>query len=207
MTTDIKINLDKICAEFGLGLLNIPYKLYEKVATILSRSTDKDDFFLNLDYAFDLSEDILKDFSEYKLIDPLETIKTKIRKSQVNKQNIVYEKLKNESKKFHAKEFETEINKALCILVEDGPFAYMIWLKSQSKEPHSAMLIQTARILKELNVIEDTGIESKNNLKEEIEEIFLGKISNDLNKLFFVKTILEKMLTYARYKAKAKQKE
>ena len=111
----------------------------------------------------------------------------------------------NEKFDFSASNFETEITKALGILVEDGPFAYMIWLKSQDKEPHRAMLIQTARVLKELNLIRE--IEPTENLKEKLENIFLGDISSGLTKILFVKTILEKMLIYARYKAKAMQHE
>lgn len=80
----------------------------------------------------------------------------------------------------------------------------MIWLKSQDKEPHQAMLIQTGRILGELNVIKKIG--TNENLKAKIEDKFLNALS-DLTKALFIKTILEKMLTYARYKAKAMQNE
>ena len=67
------------------------------------------------------------------------------------------------------------------------------------------MLIQTARILMELNLIKD--ISTDKDLKEELEKAFLEEISSDLTKILFVKTILEKMLIYARYKAKAMQHE
>ncbi len=106
---------------------------------------------------------------------------------------------------FSSSQFETEITKALGVLVEDGPFAYMIWLKSQDKEPHRAMLIQTARILQKLNLIRK--IKHDDDLREKIEDAFLNEISSDLTKTLFTKTILEKMLIYGRYKAKAMQNE
>lgn len=141
---------------------------------------------------------------EKKLIDDFNFSKLK----EVEKEKNRIQKLTNNFQikfEFSASNFETEITKALGILVEDGPFAYMVWLKSQDKEPHRAMLIQTARILKELKLIAD--IATSENLKEKLENVFLGNIASDLTKTLFVKTILEKMLTYARYKAKAMQHE
>ncbi len=49
-------------------------------------------------------------------------------------------------------------------------------------------------------------IGTNENLKAKIEDKFLNALS-DLTKALFIKTILEKMLTYARYKAKAMQNE
>ncbi|SDN71786.1 hypothetical protein SAMN04488516_10592 [Desulfonauticus submarinus] len=129
-----KINLDKICAEFGMDLLN---------------------------------------------------------------KNIA-DSLTFEKRKKKVKSFETEITKALGIIVEDGPFAFLIWLESQKDDPHIAMMSITKELLLKLKLIEDSNID--------IEKKFL-KLSEDLTKTLFVKTILEKMLIYARYKAKAMQHE
>lgn len=138
------------------------------------------------------------------LIDNFDFSKIKEIKKEKNRIKKMIENF-NVRFEFSASSFETEITKALGILVEDGPFAYMIWLKSQDKEPHRAMLIQTARILNELKLIKE--IKPNENLKEKLEEIFLENIAEDLTKILFVKTILEKMLIYARYKAKAMQHE
>jgi len=192
-----KINLDKICAEYGMDLLKFPESLYNEAKKILQDSDNKEDF-EGKNYDESNWTEGLKEFKNYNLIDPLQDLKTKIRKD-----NQFY-KLKEKPPSFNSANFETEITKALGILVEDGPFAYMIWLKSQDKEPHRAMLIQTARILAALKVIKK--IETNKNLKKKIEEAFL-KLSEELSKLLFAKTILEKMLIYARYKAKAMENE
>jgi hypothetical protein len=102
----------------------------------------------------------------------------------------------------NSKELEREINKALGVLIEDGPFAYSIWLESKleskNENPHKLMITKSLEILK-------TGISltTKSNLREAI----LTDISSDLNKLFLTKQVLERMLVYARYRAKAIQKE
>jgi hypothetical protein len=195
----MQANLDKICAEYGMDLLNLPAELYEKTNGLIKSSSNFSDF-KNKNYnEFDLS-DSLKKFLGYGLIDPLKYLQNKINGEKFDKL-----KEKDHPLSFDSKSFETEITKALGILVEDGPFAYFIWLKSQDKEPHQAMLIQTARILMELNLIKD--ISTDKDLKEELEKAFLEEISSDLTKILFVKTILEKMLIYARYKAKAMQHE
>ena len=198
----LNINLDKICAEFGMDLLSLPNRLYIKSCEVIKNSNNKDEF-LNLDYAVNEFEKKLEDFFKDNLIDPLKNLKDKIRKA--DDQEEVYNKLKREPPKLPAKDYETEITKALGILIEDGPFAYLIWLKSEDKEPHRAMLIQTARILQKLNLI--GNINTEDDLKEEIETSFLNEITSDLTKTLFTKTILEKMLIYARYKAKAMQHE
>ena len=192
-----KVNLDKICAEYGMDLLKFPESLYNEAKKILQDSDSKEDF-ESKDYDESNWTVNLKEFKNYNLIDPLQDLKTKIRKD-----NQFY-KLKEKPPSFNSSTFETEITKALGILVEDGPFAYMIWLKSQDKEPRRAMLIQTARILAELNFIEKINPDS--NLKQEIESRFID-LSRVLSKLLLAKTILEKMLIYARYKAKAMENE
>ena len=192
------INLDKTCAEFGMNLLEFPKKLYEKANMIIKNSSNLNDFKIK-NYSWTEEESKCQNFYSFNLIDPLKAAQGKIK----NDNDFNKLKKKDEPLNFDPKIFETEITKALGILVEDGPFAYMIWLKSQDKEPHRAMLIQTARILRELGLIKE--INSSQDLKKE--DKFLSEISSNLTKTLFAKTILEKMLTYARYKAKAMQHE
>ncbi len=201
--TQIEMNFDKICAEYGMGVLSIPYQLYVKVKEILISSNNKEEF-LDKSYNFE-NEDNIKSLLDHKLIDPLSQYKKKINNAEEDRKDKVFNELKNSLHNISKKEFETEITKALGILVEDGPFAYIIWLKAQDKEPHRAMLIQTARILQELKII--NSISPDGNLKDKIEKAFLNEISTDLTKTLLVKTVLEKMLIYARYKAKAMQHE
>ncbi len=239
-----KINLDKTCAEFGMGLLKDFSELETLIVkdvvdhlTDLENVVDRFKFESN-ESNFDKSKkDAYKTKLENKLNEYIQSVFQNSSLSMVKKYLIVtwglyslkndliekfdfskikgIEKEKERVKKlidnlkikfeFSASSFETEITKALGILVEDGPFAYMIWLKSQDKEPHRAILIQTARILNGLKLIEE--IKTNENLKEKLEEKFLNDISVELTKTLFVKTILEKMLIYARYKAKAMQHE
>lgn len=98
----------------------------------------------------------------------------------------------------NSKELEREINKALGILVEDGPFAYSIWLESENKSAHKLMITKSLEILK-------TGISLT--AKDKLRDAILTDISSDHNKLFLTKQVLERMLVYARYRAKAIQKE
>ncbi len=192
-----KINLDKICAEYGMDLLKFPEILYNEAKKILQDSDSQEDF-EGKNYDESNWTEGLKEFKNYNLINPLQYLKNRVRN------NNQFDKLKEKPPSFNSSTFETEITKALGILVEDGPFAYMIWLKSQDKEAHRAMLIQTARILTDLKLIKE--INPNSDLKQEIENYFIG-LSDDLSKLLFAKTVLEKMLIYARYKAKAMQHE
>ncbi len=235
--TQIEINLDKICAEYGMGLLN-------EFCSIKADDIDSIQFneLTNIVESFKYSDTERFDrdkIDNYKneLKNKLEQLKTSLLSSSCsislkylfitwylpelakkiygrNSPNRI-EKISDEKERikkivnfkfeFSPSTFETEITKALGILVEDGPFAYIIWLKSQDKEPHRAMLIQTARILQELKII--NLISHEENLKDKIEEAFLDEISSDLTKTLLVKTVIEKMLIYARYKAKAMQHE
>jgi len=237
-----KINLDKICAEYGMNLLeefkeinlstNINFEELKNLVNVFKdRSVNtnfdvsrKEEYIqkLNEKISERINDIVQSDYTEIKKYILISWFFLPLMRAVTDKKNVFsdqYRKIDKEKNRinklikdqkkqlefnFSPSNFETEITKALGILVEDGPFAYMIWLKSQDREPHIAMLIQTARILAELKVIDK--IETSKNLKEEIEKGFLN-LSEDLSKLLFVKTILEKMLIYARYKAKAMENE
>ena len=201
----MQTNLDKICAEYGMDLLNFPAELYGAINGLIKESSNISA--LKKQYTISINKDDTEEEKrEKKKKEKFGNYILSILKYKYRMENN-FQKFKNKENplSFDSKTFETEITKALGILVEDGPFAYCIWLKSQDKEPHQAMIIQTARILMELNLIDN--ISSDDNLKEKLEKAFLEQISTDLTKTLFVKTILEKMLIYARYKAKAMQHE
>jgi len=197
-----EINLDKICAEYGMDLAGITKELYTRIIEILSLTNTYEEF---LQSNYENIDEKINDFLSYKLINPLENLKKSINKlAKDKKKGEEFKRLRQKPPTFAPDVFETEITKALGILVEDGPFAYLIWLKSQDKEPHQAMLIQTARLLAQVKIVE---LDRTKNIKEELENKFLNEVSNNLNKLIFTKTLLEKMLIYARYKTKAMQHE
>ncbi len=208
--TAINTNLDKICAQYGMELLSLPERLYDEVNRLIEEicenSKNKEDIYKNkkeieekINNRSDWT-DSMKEFVVFQLAYILNNKKNRIIKSDKD-----FEKLKQDIKKeklsFSPETFETEITKAISILVEDGPFAYIIWLKSQDKEPHRTMLIQTARLLNHLHLV---GINTNDDLKAKTEEEFLN-IAEDITKTLFIKTVIERMLIYARYKAKAMQ--
>jgi hypothetical protein len=243
MSGIVQTNLDKICAEYGMDLLNkfssldierlkrsVTFNGLENIVEQFKYDKDEkeidkskiNEYSQKLQETFNQIIKEIKNCSELNEIEKFITITWALYPfGKKLYQDVDFSKIKEISKEkerikklinnfeikftFSASQFETEITKALGILVEDGPFAYFIWLKSQDKEPHQAMLIQTAIILEKLNLIEN--ILPEENIKSKLEEAFLEKISTDLTKTLFVKTILEKMLIYARYKAKAMQHE
>jgi len=189
------INLEKVCAEYGFDLIMIPYKITVKTDDLIKSCNSLEEFKNQKYHNLDQKE---QDFINTKLIDKLVELQRKTKKEND------FKRLKENSLNFQPDIFENEITKALGILIEDGPFAYFIWLKSQDKEAHRAMLIQTARLLKyHLHFV----IDLNKDIKEVLENLFIYKISSDLNMLILAKTLIERMLIYARYKAKAMQKE
>jgi len=97
-----------------------------------------------------------------------------------------------------AKKLETIVTKALGVLIEDGLFAYAIWLERGSKTEKN----YTAKIIeKSLDLIRDrVNITSKNSLIDATLEI-----SENIQKTLLARQLLERMLVYARYRAKAIQ--
>jgi len=96
------------------------------------------------------------------------------------------------------KELEGIITKVLGILIEDGLFAYAIWLESENKEPHKAIISSSLKLLKDIDLIPD----NQNDLRNAI----LKNISDSVQKTLLARQVLEKMLVYAKYRAKALQK-
>ncbi|WP_202695648.1 hypothetical protein [Petrotoga sp. 8T1HF07.NaAc.6.1] len=86
-----------------------------------------------------------------------------------------------------------EIDKALGVLVNDGVYAYYVYVKSKNI---SDVFLD---LLGDLQKFVDNTEE-----KKEWEDYF-QELSKDLNKLLFFRELLEKVLIYARYHAKAKE--
>ncbi len=105
-----------------------------------------------------------------------------------------------DNNKSRAKEFERIVTKALGILIEDGLFAYAIWLESEKESD----IINSS-----FNLLEGkSGIirENYNDGIEKLREAILKEIAPDIQKTLLARQILERMLVYARYRAKALQK-
>lgn len=107
-----------------------------------------------------------------------------------------------EKNKERAKEFERIVTKALSILVEDGLLAYAIWLES---EDESEVINCSFELLKNrTNIIQ----KDYNDVKdiEKLRKAILEEIAVDIQKTLLARQLLERMLIYARYRAKALQK-
>lgn len=97
---------------------------------------------------------------------------------------------------------ETMIQKALGVLQEEGLFAFVVFLESKkgstNKEVVGSILGKTAELLNEVGLTKDAN--DKN-----IREMILD-ITKDIDSMFLAKDLIERMLIYARYRAKALQK-
>ncbi len=100
------------------------------------------------------------------------------------------------------------INKSLGILNSDGPFAFVIWLEYQGSISEGKKLEEkTAKsvhensfsLLKKIGLV-ITGASYKALREELVKE---KGICSNINQMFLVKGILEKMLTYALYNSKS----
>lgn len=187
-------NLDKICAEIGFYTCDI----YNGLCAVLEEEIKK-----------------FKNYSEFESNKEniIEKIKEKVNIEDENKElvEIIFNEIvgvKNEESfknfyknlpKFDAKEMERIITKALGILTEDGLFAYVIWLKSEDENPHRVIAVSSLKLL-EHDKLNLTG-------KDDLLIAILENISTNLQKTILAKQILERMLIYAKYRAKALQSD
>ena len=97
---------------------------------------------------------------------------------------------------------ENNLRKALGVLQEDGVYAMFLWLeekdKSKTIRKELTELINEGEIKKYfLNDSEGFNIEDFDKFCEKLREI-----AKDIDKLFFMKKLLARTLTYALYHAK-----
>jgi len=102
-------------------------------------------------------------------------------------------KFKAESKE-DKKKMSRECIKALNILNEEGLFAYAIWLKSKNEYVHREIIRSTKQILNEFKIVISE--------RKELHEMILD-IADNLQKLLLAKQLVERMLIYADYRARA----
>ena len=111
---------------------------------------------------------------------------------------------KNFESEDDARKLENLVTKALGVLIEDGLFAYVIWLKSRSEneKKYCRKIIEvSSNLLKD----ERIALASKDDNSKDLQDMALD-ISTDIQKTLLARQLLERMLTYARYRAKALQK-
>jgi len=94
--------------------------------------------------------------------------------------------------------YKNAIDKSLGVLMNDGVYAYYIYVNSEEIDD---VFIDKIEGLKKF--IKING-ENKDNQK--LDEKYFQSLSEDLEKLLFFRELLEKVLIYARYHAKAELK-
>jgi len=102
-----------------------------------------------------------------------------------------------------SKENETIIQKSLGVLQEDGLFAFVLFLESKKDSKDRNLVIRILSNTREiLNKVELISNPDEKNVRKNILEI-----TKNIDNLFLAKNLIEKMLIYARYRAKALKNE
>ncbi|PMP95010.1 MAG: hypothetical protein C0168_07310 [Candidatus Aminicenantes bacterium] len=93
------------------------------------------------------------------------------------------------------------LQKALGVLREDGVYAMFLWLEDKDKNIRCKML----NLLNENDIKKFLSPDSSN-FPDEFKQFCetLRNVAQDIDKLLFLKKILERTLTYALYHAKVK---
>ena len=88
------------------------------------------------------------------------------------------------------------IDKSLGVLSNDGVYAYYVFIISQKDKETTSVFLDTMEEL--LNLAKNEKTYDKSNRQD-----YFKDVSSNINKLLFLKQLLEKTLIYARYHAKA----
>lgn len=101
-----------------------------------------------------------------------------------------------EDKKY--KEYENFITDLLHIVIDNSLYAGYLFIKKKSKNNKE---FETVLYKYTVNIIEDTVVKDED--KKDLLSI-ITVVNQDLYQIFFVKDLWERMLTYARFIAKAR---
>lgn len=118
-------------------------------------------------------------------------------------QEIVNSIDKSDSKKM--KDLENNLRKALGVLQEDGVYAMFLWLEKNAKGVRKELI----EFFNKEDELRKYFLESKESFSQDFDEFCknLQEVAKDIDKLLFMKKLLERTLTYALYHAKAKRDE
>lgn len=92
---------------------------------------------------------------------------------------------------------ENSLTKTLGVLQENGVYACFLYLLAREKETAPTIIKQMRAFLKDLGI--------KNSLQDDLE--YAQELTRDLPTLLLAKEALEQLLIYARYGAKAANKQ
>ena len=188
-------NLDFISAEIGFNTCELYANLCHILEDKIKKYRNYNDFKENVKSIIDAVKEKAK-INDCDFVENIfnEIVIKKIENSKNPEKS--FKNLIDNPPKFDAKEMERIINKSLGILIEDGLFAYAIWLESENKDPHKVITISSLKILNDTNLVSN-----QNNIMYTMLEI-----STSIQKTLLARQLLERMLVYARYRAKALQK-
>ncbi|RLI50870.1 MAG: hypothetical protein DRP09_19700 [Candidatus Thorarchaeota archaeon] len=200
-------NIDKKCAEYGFKVCDYPRRIYDMLNEELAKLREKGSTnVLNDAKAIqknvtDSLPDEVKNFNEYVEIRVLKRIISdaeRIQKSERSDEEKIEEFTKERKFSSFANECENSLRKVLGILSTEGVFASIIWIESkEDEESYRAVKYQISKFLHE--IFRNSRFSgSPDNLREEI-----LNICDDISQMFFVKQILEQILTYALYRARS----
>jgi len=199
-------NIDKKCAEYGFKVCDYPKRIYDMLNQELAKLREKgstnilnDAKAIQKNVAGSLPDEV-ENFNEYVEIEVLKRIISdaeRIQKSEKSDEEKIEEFTKERKFSSFANECENSLRKVLGILSREGVFASIIWMESkEDEESYRAIKYQISKFLHE--IFKDSRFSgSPDNLREEI-----LSVCNEISQMFFVKQILEQMLTYALYRAR-----
>jgi hypothetical protein len=101
-----------------------------------------------------------------------------------------------------ASDIENTITKALGVLQEDGVYACFLYLLAREKENGAVVVDEMLNLLSSLPFSWQTPTNNSNEILRFINE----QVTKDLERLLLAREVLEQMLIYARYGAKARDK-
>jgi len=101
-----------------------------------------------------------------------------------------------------ASDIENTITKALGVLQEDGVYACFLYLLAREKENGAVVVDEMLNLLSSLPF----GWQKPTNNSNEILRFINEQVTKDLERLLLAREVLEQMLIYARYGAKARDK-
>lgn len=108
-----------------------------------------------------------------------------------------------EKLKDNAKEAENSITKTLGVLQENGVYACFLYLLAREKKGE----VIAAEMLALLAALEFPALRQNSLDRKAVLNTIAENVTGDLHRLLLAKEALEQMLIYARYGAKARQKE
>ena len=115
--------------------------------------------------------------------------------SKINEVSCEIAKAINEKTKKEKSKYKNEVDKALGVLVNDGVYAYYVYVKYKGVDD---ILLEKLEPLLQFVKVEENEVQ-ENTLNEE----YLEKLSKDLNNLLFFRDLVERVLVYVRYHLKA----